>query len=549
MDAEIARMFYASGLPFHLARSPYYVSCIQFAANNALASYVPPGYNKLRTSLLQQERAHVDRLLQPIKGTWKEKGVSIVSDGWSDSQRRPLINFMAVTESGLMFLKAVDCTGEIKDKYFIYGLLKEVIEEVGPQNVIQVITDNAKNCAGAGHLIEAQFENIVWTPCVVHTLNLALQNICMAKNIENNALTYEECRWITDLAEDVVFVKNFIMNHSMRLAIFNEFVPLKLLSVAKDDKERAKSVKEFVLDDIWWDKMTYILSFTAPIYDMLWVCDTDRPCLHLVYDMWDTMIEKVKGAIYRHEGKILDETSTFYEVVHKILVDRWNKNNTPLHCLAHSLNPRYYSEHWLHEDPSRVASHRDMEVARERMKILKKYFPNLEERKRIITEFADFSSKSGEFADIDSIRDRYEMDPKSWWVTYGACAPLFQTLAFKLLVQPSSSSCAERNWSTYSFVHSVRRNKMTPKRAEDLVFIHSNLRLLSRRTLQYMKGETKMWDIAGDAFDSFEDAGELEIAQLSLDEPELEAVLFSEELKMVMEVMVVYLVVRQLKFK
>ena len=170
-----------------------------------------------------------------------------------------------------------------------------------------------------------------------------------------------------------------------------------------------------------------------------------------------------------------------------------------------------------------------MEVARERMKILKKYFPNLEQRKRIITEFADFSSKSGEFVDVDFIRDRYEMDPKSWWVTYGACAPLLQTLAFKLLVQPSSSSCAERNWSTYSFVHSVRRNKMTPKRAEDLVFIHSNLRLLSRRTPQYMKGETKTWDIAGETFDSFDDVGELEIAQLSLDEPELEAVLFREE--------------------
>ncbi|XXG79431.1 hypothetical protein AAC387_Pa09g0501 [Persea americana] len=456
---------------------------------------------------------------------------------------------MAVTESGPMFLKAVDCTGEIKYKFFIYGLLKEAIEDVGPQNVIQVITDNAKNCVGAGHLIETQFENIVWTPCVVHTLNIALQNICMAKNIENNQLTYEECSWITDLSKDVVFVKNYIMNHSMRLTIFNEFVPLKLLSVAStrfasvlvmlkrfklikgslqamvisekwslykdDDKEKAKAVKDFVLDDIWWDKMTYVLSFTAPIYGMLRVCDTDRPCLHLVYDMWDTMIEKVKGAIYRHEGKRLDETSTFYDVVHKILVDRWNKNNTPLHCLAHSLNPRYYSEHWLHEDPSRVAPHRTME-----------------ERKRIIKEFADFSSKSGEFADVDSIRDRHDMDPKSWWVTYGACAPLLQTLAFKLLVQPSSSSCAERNWSTYSFVHSVRRNKRTPKHAKDLVFIHSNLRLLSRRTPQYMKGETKMWDIAGDSFDSFDDVddvGELEIAQLSLDEPELEAVLFREE--------------------
>ena len=38
-----------------------------------------------------------------------------------------------------------------------------------------------------------------------------------------------------------------------------------------------------------------------------------------------------------------------------------------------------------------------------------------------------------------------------------------------------------------------------------------------------------MWDIAGDNFDSFEDVGELEIAQLSLDEPALEAIIFTEE--------------------
>lgn len=35
-----------------------------------------------------------------------------------DSQRRPLINFMAVSESGPMFLRAMNCSGETKDKYF-----------------------------------------------------------------------------------------------------------------------------------------------------------------------------------------------------------------------------------------------------------------------------------------------------------------------------------------------------------------------------------------------------------------------------------------------
>lgn len=160
---------------------------------------------------------------------------------------------------------------------------------------------------------------------------------------------------------------------------------------------------------------------------------------------------------------------------------------------------------------------------------MKKYFPDSLDRKTVTMEFANFSSMSGDFADSDSIAERYDMDPKSWWVTYGTSAPMLQGLALKLLVQPSSSSCAERNWSTYSFIHSLRRNKMTPKRAEDLVFIHSNLRLLSRKSPEYLKGETKLWDIGGDNFGTLDDIGELEIAQLSLDEPELESVVFADE--------------------
>ena len=33
-------------------------------------------------------------------------------------------------------------------------------------------------------------------------------------------------------------------------------------------------------------------------------------------------------------------TSVFFDVVQSILLSRWGKSNTPLQCLAHSLNPR-----------------------------------------------------------------------------------------------------------------------------------------------------------------------------------------------------------------
>ena len=62
---------------------------------------------------------------------------------------------------------------------------------------------------------------------------------------------------------------------------------------------------------------------------------------------------------------------------------------------------------------------------------------------------------------------------------------------------------------------------MTPKRAQDLVYVHSNLCLISRHSSNYNEEETRMWDIAGDRF-SLDDDGILEIINLSLDEPVLE---------------------------
>lgn len=182
----------------------------------------------------------------------------------------------------------------------------------------------------------------------------------------------------------------------------------------------------------------------------------------------------------------------------------------------------------MNKDSNRVAPHRDPEISIERRKCFRRLFPNDEEHTKVIEEYGQFSLKSGPFDDLTSLSMRYTSDPRNWWANFGAETPRLQSLAFKMLGQPSSSSCCERNWSTYSFIHSLKRNRLNPSRAEDLVFVHNNLRLLSRSSGQYEEERTKMWDVGGDRFDSFEDTGFLEFAELSLDEPELENVLISE---------------------
>lgn len=59
LHSHIARMFYSAGLPFHLARNPCFIAVFQFSVENNISGYVPPGYNLLRTTILQKVRAHI----------------------------------------------------------------------------------------------------------------------------------------------------------------------------------------------------------------------------------------------------------------------------------------------------------------------------------------------------------------------------------------------------------------------------------------------------------------------------------------------------------
>ena len=50
-----------------------------------------------------------------------------------------IINFMVYCKRSTIFLKSVDASENIKDNKYVYGLLKDVIKEVGEANVVQIV--------------------------------------------------------------------------------------------------------------------------------------------------------------------------------------------------------------------------------------------------------------------------------------------------------------------------------------------------------------------------------------------------------------------------
>jgi hypothetical protein len=87
---------------------------------------------------------------------------------------RPLINILGVSASGEIFLSTHDYLDRYKTCINIADALLKTIQEIGPYNVIQVITDNAANCKATGAIVEDRYPDIFWSRCLVHTMKCVL---------------------------------------------------------------------------------------------------------------------------------------------------------------------------------------------------------------------------------------------------------------------------------------------------------------------------------------------------------------------------------------
>jgi hypothetical protein len=186
VDAKVARFLYACGVPFNVLRSPYWDDMVRAINQKTPQGYKSPSYEKARTVLLDREKTKIQAGLSRFTNEWSDVGVSIVSDGWTSVRNQHLINVIGVSASGAVFLAAHDSSSISATSQNISELLLKTIDEVGPFNVIQVITDNAANCKGAGKIIERMHPHIFWFGCLVHTLNLLMHDL----------VKHKECVWI-----------------------------------------------------------------------------------------------------------------------------------------------------------------------------------------------------------------------------------------------------------------------------------------------------------------------------------------------------------------
>jgi hypothetical protein len=143
----------------------------------------------------------------------------------------------------------------------------------------------------------------------------------------------------------------------------------------------------------------------------------------------------------------------------------------PAMVLAYYLDPRYRGKS-LSQEHSRINF-----LIEEASKLI-----NRSLNSQLAREMLEYQSKSGVFNLNVLWSDEATKNPTTWWSALKNEVPVLSELAAKLMSIPASSAAAERNWSHFGFVHSLRRNRLTNDRVFKLVYIYSNLHLNDKVT-------------------------------------------------------------------
>jgi hypothetical protein len=129
VDEAWALALYANGVPFNFVRSPYFKEALKKTGAFG-SSYGGPSYNALREGSLDKAKQKIEKEMEPLVESLEKSGCTIASDGWTNTQSRPLLNLLMVCPRGEVFLRAVNTEGATKDAPYTAAVICEAIEEV-----------------------------------------------------------------------------------------------------------------------------------------------------------------------------------------------------------------------------------------------------------------------------------------------------------------------------------------------------------------------------------------------------------------------------------
>ncbi|XP_058183421.1 uncharacterized protein LOC131301254 [Rhododendron vialii] len=494
VNQYLARWVYEAGIPFHAIGNDSFKRFVE-AVGQFRPGYEPPSQYQLREPLLKEEVDRTKKLLKRQEEEWALTGCSIMTDAWTDRKRRSIMNLCVNCKQGTCFLSSKEDSEASHTGVYIFEYVDKFIEDIGAQNVVQVVTDNASNNMAAADLLKIKRPNIFWTSCGTHTINLMLEGIGKQSKFKgiidkakaftifvyahHNTLAmmrkYTESRdivrpGVTRFATAFLTLQSLMEKKQELRAMFS--------SDAWDKSKWAKSPKgktafATVMSTAFWNGVTLCLKVFGPLVMVLRLVDGDRkPSMGFVYGELKNAKEEIKGAYKQVE-------TNYRPILDVIDGKAKGRLDSALHLTGYFLNPFYfYKDHTIQDDPI---------IMDGVLTCVEAFFPDdVNVQDEVINrELLKYKNKEGGFgrplATMGCATNNDSYDPVGWWSNYGNHTPHLKRMATRILSLTSSSSGCERNWSTFEGIHTKKRNRLDATRLNNLVYVQFNARLINNK--------------------------------------------------------------------
>ncbi|KAL9674047.1 hypothetical protein QQ045_030313 [Rhodiola kirilowii] len=496
VEMHIANFFYENGIPFNVANSRSYEVMVESIGQFG-PGLKPPSFHKLLVSLLEKAKSETGKLREAHEKSWKLYGCTLMCDGWTDKRTRHLINFLVNSQEGTFFLSLTDVSSEVQDACMLADLIEVQINLIGKENVIQIVTDNGANFKAARRKLCDRIPTLYWTPCAAHCLNLMLEDIakikafsiCITHARNITTFIYRHGRLLSQMREKTSG-KDIVRPGATRFS--TAFLTLQSLWGHKDALRKlfgcdawfnsklatttaGEKVHDVVFSTRFWNVVGDCIRASQPLLVVLRAVDGDeKPAMPEVCELMIKAMESIKEHFVNNQRLLKD--------ILRIVEKRWESQmKVDLHEAALYLHPGKFD---LKERDHAYA-------ARLRMKfneVLEKMVADIHVVDKISGQADQYENLRGDFGSRMAYAQRASKNPIDWWGAFGGYTVELMVFAKRIVGLCCSSSGCERNWSTFEFIHTKKRNRLEHQRLNDLVYVQYNIKIATRFQMRREQG-------------------------------------------------------------
>lgn len=221
------------------------------------------------------------------------------------------------------------------------------------------------------------------------------------------------------------------------------------------------SIKSLVLSESFWDKVDLCIQILEPIINTLNELQTDKCVIHKVFTSFTKLEQILFPAI---------EQSEIFEEQEKLRLKNKIKERKefalkPIHMAAAKL------------DPNNQGCELNPEQSMDANEFIHNTAVNMNLNEgQVMADFAMYQQREQVWNRAFIWKSAEKTSPLLWWKTYAAQSELSQ-IAIRILSAPTTSTTVERSFSTFGWIHSKKRNRLTTERAGKLTYLSFNYKL------------------------------------------------------------------------